>query len=84
MDYLLLGTLGASFGRQSSDQNRRKSNQSWKGSLMTPYSLTNFEIKNYYQNEPKSKGVYSRNNLPKLLLKAMKEGDCVINLAETQ
>ena len=30
------------------------------------YPLTTFEIKNYYQNEPKCKGVYSRNNLPKI------------------
>ena len=28
--------------------------------------LTNFEIKNYYQNEPKLNGVYSRNNLSKI------------------
>ena len=26
--------------------------------------LTNFEIQEYYQNEPKSKGVFSRDNLP--------------------
>ena len=33
---------------------------------MLPYLLTNFEIQNYYQNEPKFNGVYSRNNLPKI------------------
>ena len=27
---------------------------------------TNFEIQKYYQNEPKSDGVYWRNNLPKI------------------
>ena len=31
-----------------------------------PHSFTNFEIQKYYQNEPKFKGVYSRNNLPKM------------------
>ena len=29
------------------------------------YSLTNFKIQKYYQNESKFNGVYSRNNLPK-------------------
>ena len=28
--------------------------------------LRNFEIKKYYQNEPKFNGVYSTNNLPKI------------------
>ena len=32
---------------------------------MQPHPLTNFEIKRYYQNEPRFNGVYSRNNLPK-------------------
>ena len=32
--------------------------------LMSPHLLTNFEIKKYYQNEPRFNGVYSRNNLP--------------------
>ena len=41
------------------------------------HSLTNFEIKKYYQNEPQFNGVYSRNNLPK-----MKDGAYVINLDE--
>ena len=44
---------------------------------MLPYLLTNFEIQNYYQNEPKFNGVYSRNNLPKI-----KDGSNVINLDE--
>ena len=35
------------------------------GFLMPPHPLTNFEIKKYYQDEPRSNGVYSRNNLPK-------------------
>ena len=33
--------------------------------LFLPHPLTNFETKNYYQNEPRLNGVYSRNNLPK-------------------
>ena len=28
------------------------------------YSLANFEIQTYYQNECKFNGVYSRNNVP--------------------
>ena len=32
---------------------------------MPPHPLTNFEIQEYYQNEPRFKGVCSRNNLPK-------------------
>ena len=31
---------------------------------MLPYPVTNFEIRRYYQNEPRFNGVYSRNNLP--------------------
>ena len=42
---------------------------------MLPHSLTSFEIKKYYQNEPKFDGVYSRNNLPRI-----KNGVYVINL----
>ena len=44
---------------------------------MLPHPLTNFEIQKYYQNVPKSNGVYSRNNLPKI-----KDGAYVINLDE--
>ena len=32
---------------------------------MSLHPLTNIEIQKYYQNEPKFKGLYSRNNLPK-------------------
>ena len=28
-------------------------------------AASSFEIKRYYQDEPRSNGVYSRNNLPK-------------------
>ena len=34
------------------------------GFLMSPHPLTNFEIQEYYQNEPRFNGVFSRNNLP--------------------
>ena len=44
---------------------------------MLPYSLTNFEIRKYYQNESKFNGVYSVNDLPKI-----KGGTCIINLDE--
>ena len=36
----------------------------WAGFLLPPHSLTSFEIKKYYQNKPRFKGVYSQNNLP--------------------
>ena len=48
------------------------------GFLMSPHSLTNFEIERYYQNEPKFNGVFPRNNLPKKI----KDGAYVINLDE--
>ena len=33
---------------------------------MLPHPLTYFEIQKYYQNEPKSNGVYLRNNWSKI------------------
>ena len=45
---------------------------------MPRHPLTNFEIQNYYQNEPRFNGVFSRNNLPKKI----KDGAYVINLDE--
>ena len=44
---------------------------------MPPHPLTNFEIQKYCQNESKSNGVYSRNNLSKI-----KHGPYIINLDE--
>ena len=32
---------------------------------MPPHYLTNFEIQNYYEYEPRFNDVYSRKNLPK-------------------
>ena len=46
--------------------------------LMLSHLLTNFEIQKYYQNEPRFNGVYSRNNLPKII----KDGVYVTDLDE--
>ena len=60
---MLLGTLGASL------QRRTRIYQSWlwifnekQGFLILSHPLTNFEIQNYYQNEPRFNVVYSRDN----------------------
>ena len=90
---MLLGTLGASFSgnmlagkgivRAGSENKEGKGivraghGKKWSF-FMPPYSLTNFEIQKYYQNEPRFNGVYSRNNLPKKI----KDGAYVINLDE--
>ena len=50
--------------------------QSWTWLLILPHPLTNFEIQKYCQNEPKFKGFYSQNNLPK----TMKYGTYIVNL----
>ena len=36
------------------------------GFLMPPHPLTNFEIQNYYQNEPRLNGVFPQDNLHKI------------------
>ena len=46
---------------------------------LTPHPLTNFEIQEYYQNEPRFNGVFSRDNLPN---NNIKSGAYVINLDE--
>ena len=48
-----------------------------KKALMSPHPLSNFEIQNYYKNEPRFNGVYSRDDLSKI-----KNGAYVINLDE--
>ena len=71
----LLGTLGASVlgdlltknlsGRdviRAREGTIRAGYESIK--ILTPHPLTNFELKAYYQNEPRFNGVYSRDNLP--------------------
>ena len=45
---------------------------------MLPHPLANFEINEYYENEPRFNGVYSRDNLSK----TVKEDAYVINLDE--
>ena len=49
-----------------------------KKALILPHPLTNFEIKEYYENERNFNGVCSRDNLPK----AIKNGAYIINLDE--
>ena len=80
---MLLGTLGASlltgremyrFGNQG--QGLFRSGQGIKKKSLTPFNpLTNFEMQEYFKNEKRFNGVYSRNNLPKL-----KNGAYVTNL----
>ena len=45
---------------------------------MRPHPLTNIEIINYYKNQTRFNGVYSRDNLPRTI----KNGAYVINLDE--
>ena len=45
---------------------------------MPCHPLTNIEINEYYKNKPRFNGVYSRYNLPKIIIK----GAYVINLDE--
>ena len=45
---------------------------------MAAHPLTNFEIQEYYKNEPRFNDVYSRDNLPKTI----KNEAYVINLDE--
>ena len=49
-----------------------------KRHLIPPHPLINFQIKHYYENEPRLYGVYCRDNLPKII----KNGAYVINLDE--
>ena len=79
---MLLGTLGASLlgnlltggkGVIRAGEGKKKSN------LLIPlHPLTNFEISEYYENEPRFNGVYSRDNLSVNI----KKGAYVINLDE--
>ena len=46
--------------------------------LIPRHPLTNFKIKEYYENEPRFNSVYSRDNLSKVI----KNGTYVINLDE--
>ena len=86
---MLLGTLGASLlgdlltknlsGKETvgAGEGFLRAGEGIKNkTLMPSHPLKNFEIKEYYENEPKFNGVYSRNNLPK----AIKNRAYVINL----
>ena len=44
---------------------------------MPPHTLTNFEIRRYYQNVLRFNGVYSRDKL-----QSIKDGEYIINLDE--
>ena len=55
--------------------------------MTPPHPLTNFEKQEYYQNEPRLNGVFSRDNLPnsihpKGLGSAVKNGAYVVDLDE--
>ena len=49
---------------------------------MPPHPLTNFEIKKYYQKEPRFNGIYSRDNLPERNSVEIKDGAYITNLDE--
>ena len=71
--------MNKKFIRQRNCKSRRRifirRRRNFKIALIPPRPLANFEIQEYYKNEPRFNGVYSRNNLPKL-----KKGAYVINL----
>ena len=87
---MLLGTLGASLlvnlltggkGMMRAGEEIVTAGEGAKkklNSLLPFHPLTNIEINEYYINEPRFNGVYSRNNLPKKI----KKGAYVINLDE--
>ena len=88
----LLGTLGASLlgnlltggkgimrsGNGIVRAGAGKGSKKKLNSLLPFHPLTNIEINEYYKNEPRFNGVYSRNNLPNKI----KKGAYVINLDE--
>ena len=71
------GTVRAGDGivRAGAGKGSKKKNLN---SLLPFHPLTNVEISEYYKNEPKFNGVYSRNNLPNKI----KKGAYAINLDE--
>ena len=85
---MLLGTLGASLlGNLLTGKETVRAGEGFlregegikkKEALIPPRPLTNFEKKEYYENEPRFNGVYSRDNLPKTI----KNGAYVIELDE--
>ena len=87
---MFLGTLGASLlgdlltkklsgkGTVRGEGTIRAGEGIKKKALISPHPLTNFEVEEYYENEPRFNGVYSRDNLPETI----KNGAYVINLDE--
>ena len=84
---MLLGTLGASLlgnlltGKvtvRAEEGTMRAGERIKKKALILPHPLTNFKIREYYENEPRFNGVYSRDNLPETIT----NGAYVINLDE--
>ena len=91
---MLLGTLGASLsgnlltsgkgimrageGKGKGIVRTGEGSKKKLNSLLPFHPLTNIEIIEYYSNEPRFNGVYSRDNLPKIT----KKGAYVINLDE--
>ena len=63
---------------KSRRRNCKSKRRNKKKALMPAHPLTNFETQEYYKNEPRFNGVYSRDNLPKTI----KNGVYVINLDE--
>ena len=71
---MLLGILGASlltggglFRAAKGMYRARNQGLGIKKKSLTPFQpLTNFEIQDYFKNEKRFSGVFSRNNLPKL------------------
>ena len=70
------GVIRAGEGTIRAGEGSKRS--SLKNFLTPPHPLTNFEIQDYYQNEPKFNGVFSRDNLPNTI----KNCTYVINLDE--
>ena len=72
------GIVRAGEGRAMSRAKGEGAKKNPLNSLLHFHPLTNIEINEYYVNEPRFNGVYSRNNLPKKI----KKGAYVINLDE--
>ena len=83
----LLGTLGASLlgDLLIGDIKGKGVLTAGEGILRASYGshpLTNFEIQQYYQDEPRFNGVYSIDNLPERSSTEIKDGAYIINLDE--
>ena len=75
---LLIGGKGIMRAGDGIVRARSGSKKKNLNSLLPFHPLTNIEINEYYKNEPRFNGVYSRNNLPNKI----KKGAYVINLDE--